>query len=125
MVAKLHYQSDMSQVDIAKKLGLSTATVSRLLQKARSAGIVRIEVIDLSPSEDLSAALVDGLKLRTAAVIDTPSSNVLSALAPPVGSMLQQAGLRSGSTLGIGWGALFGKLHCGLAAVARHRDHCP
>ncbi|WP_133707576.1 sugar-binding transcriptional regulator [Rhizobium sp. BK313] len=104
MVAKLHYQSDMSQVDIAKKLGLSTATVSRLLQKARSAGIVRIEVIDLSPSEDLSAALVDGLKLRTAAVIDTPSSNVLSALAPPVGSMLQQAGLRSGSTLGIGWG---------------------
>jgi DNA-binding transcriptional regulator LsrR (DeoR family) len=104
MVAKLHYQSDMSQVDIAKKLGLSTATVSRLLQKARSAGIVRIEVFDLSPSEDLSAALVDGLKLRTAAVIDTPSSNVLSALAPPVGSMLQQAGLRSGSTLGIGWG---------------------
>ncbi|MDK4742688.1 sugar-binding domain-containing protein [Rhizobium sp. CNPSo 3464] len=103
-VAKLHYQSDMSQVDIAKKLGLSTATVSRLLQKARSAGIVRIEVIDLSPSEDLGSALVDGLKLRNAIVIDTPSSNVLSALAPPVGSMLQQAGLRSGSTLGIGWG---------------------
>ncbi|HBH63017.1 MAG TPA: transcriptional regulator, partial [Erwinia persicina] len=31
MVAKLHYQSDMSQVDIAKKLGVSTATISRLL----------------------------------------------------------------------------------------------
>lgn len=94
----------MSQVDIAKKLGLSTATVSRLLHKARAAGIVRIEVIDLSPSEDLTAALIDGLKLRTAAVVDTPSSNVLSALAAPVGSILQQAGLHSGSTLGIGWG---------------------
>jgi DNA-binding transcriptional regulator LsrR (DeoR family) len=104
MVAKLHYQSDMSQVDIAKKLGLSTATVSRLLQKARAAGIVRIEVIDLSPSEDLTAALIDRLKLRTAAVIDAPQSNVLSALAPSVGSLLKQAGLRSGSTLGIGWG---------------------
>ena len=104
MVAKLHYQSDMSQVDIAKKLGLSTATVSRLLQKARTAGIVRIEVIDLSPSEDLTAALVDGLKLRTAAVIDAPPSNLLSALAPAVGSLLKQAGLQSGSTLGIGWG---------------------
>jgi DNA-binding transcriptional regulator LsrR (DeoR family) len=104
MVAKLHYQSDMSQVDIAKKLGLSTATVSRLLHKARAAGIVRMEVIDLSPSEDLTAALIDGLKLRTAAVVDTPSSNVLSALAAPVGSILQQAGLHSGSTLGIGWG---------------------
>jgi DNA-binding transcriptional regulator LsrR (DeoR family) len=75
-----------------------------LLHKARAAGIVRIEVIDLSPSEDLTAALIDGLKLRTAAVVDTPSSNVLSALAAPVGSILQQAGLHSGSTLGIGWG---------------------
>jgi DNA-binding transcriptional regulator LsrR (DeoR family) len=104
MVAKLHYQSDMSQVDIAKKLGLSTATVSRLLSKARQAGIVRIEVIDLSSSEDLSAGLVEGLKLSKAAVIDTPPSNVLSALAQPVGAMLRQAGLRSGSTLGVGWG---------------------
>ena len=103
-VAKLHYQSDMSQVDIARKLSLSTATVSRLLQRARAVGIVRIEVIDLSPAEDLSAALIEGLKLRTAAVIDTPSSNVLSALAAPLGSLLRQAGLRSGSTLGIGWG---------------------
>lgn len=109
MVAKLHYQSDMSQVDIAKKLGLSTATVSRLLQKARAAGIVRIEVIDLSPSEDLTAALIDGLKLRTAAVIDAPPSNVLSALAPSVGSLLKQAGLRSGSTLGMGGEGLFGR----------------
>lgn len=115
MVAKLHYQSDMSQVDIAKKLGLSTATVSRLLQKARSAGIVRIEVIDLSSSEDLSAALIDGLKLRNAAVIDTPSSNVLSALAAPVGTLLLQAGLRAGSTLGIGWGRAVREVtHAGL-----------
>jgi len=104
MVAKMHYQSDMSQVEIAKKLGLSTATVSRLLQKARTAGIVRIEVIDLSPSEDLTAALMDALKLQTAAVIDAPPGNVLSALAPAVGALLKQAGLRSGSTLGIGWG---------------------
>ena len=35
-VAKLHYESDMSQVQIAKQLGLSTATISRLLQKARA-----------------------------------------------------------------------------------------
>nr|WP_249412564.1 helix-turn-helix domain-containing protein [Erwinia rhapontici] len=58
MVAKLHYQSDMSQVDIAKKLGVSTATISRLLTKARAAGIVRIEVIELTPPEEITADLI-------------------------------------------------------------------
>ncbi|TIP99597.1 MAG: sugar-binding transcriptional regulator, partial [Mesorhizobium sp.] len=28
-VAKLHYEADMSQVDIARRLGVSTATISR------------------------------------------------------------------------------------------------
>ena len=58
MVAKLHYQSDMAQVDIAKKLGVSTATISRLLNKARAAGIVRIEVVELTSPEEITADLI-------------------------------------------------------------------
>ena len=49
-VAKLHYVSELSQVQIAKQLGLSTATISRLLQRARAEGIVRIEVRELAPA---------------------------------------------------------------------------
>jgi DNA-binding transcriptional regulator LsrR (DeoR family) len=63
-VAKLHYESDMSQVQIAKQLGLSTATISRLLQRARAEGIVRIEVRDIFAPDALGAQLAARLGLR-------------------------------------------------------------
>jgi DNA-binding transcriptional regulator LsrR (DeoR family) len=104
MVAKLHYEAEMAQVDIARKLGVSTATVSRLLQKARAAGIVRIEVLDLASPEEITAELVQALGLRRAAVIDAPATGALASLAAPLGSLLKEEGLGAGSVLGIGWG---------------------
>jgi DNA-binding transcriptional regulator LsrR (DeoR family) len=104
MVAKLHYEAEMSQVDIARRLGVSTATISRLLHRARAEGIVRIEVLNLATPEDITRQLVDGLGLRKAAVIEAPAAGGLTALAGPVGGLLSEAGLRAGSTVGIGWG---------------------
>lgn len=104
MVAKLHYEADMAQVDIARKLGVSTATVSRLLQKARAVGIVRIEVLDLASPEEITLGLIEALGLKRAAVIDTPAAGVLSGLAAPLGNLLREEGLGAGAALGIGWG---------------------
>ncbi|UWM63499.1 sugar-binding transcriptional regulator [Enterobacter sp. CP102] len=104
MVAKLHYESDLSQVDIARKLGMSTATVSRLLSKARASGIIRIEVINLTSPEDMSTDLIKRLGIKTAAVVETPPANILGSLAVPLATILQQANLGAGSVLGIGWG---------------------
>ncbi|RWM22721.1 MAG: winged helix-turn-helix transcriptional regulator [Mesorhizobium sp.] len=103
-VAKLHYVSEMSQVDIARQLGVSTATISRLLQRARAEGIVRIEVIDLATPADITKQLIDRLGLRDAAVIETPSAGALTALAAPLGGLLKQAQLAAGSVVAIGWG---------------------
>ena len=50
--AKLYYQSGYSQSEIAKELGLSRPSVSRLLQYAKDMGFVRIEIFD--PIEDQS-----------------------------------------------------------------------
>lgn len=104
LVAKLHYESDMSQVEIARKLDVSTATISRLLNKARAAGIVRIEVVGLSSPEDMTSDLMKRLGLKQAYVVDAPPGNVLGALSTPLAALLQQAGLGAGSVLGIGWG---------------------
>ncbi|RWM15240.1 MAG: MarR family transcriptional regulator [Mesorhizobium sp.] len=103
-VAKLHYEADMSQVDIARRLGVSTATISRLLQRARAEGIVRIEVLDLATPEGITTQLVEGLGLRDAAVIETPAAGALTALAAPLGALLKQAELTAGSVVAIGWG---------------------
>ncbi|WP_312861443.1 sugar-binding transcriptional regulator [Segnochrobactrum spirostomi] len=103
-VAKLHYEADLSQVEIARRLGVSAATVSRLLRRARDEGIVRIEIRDVATPEDVNAALVARLGLKRAAVIDAPEAGGLAALAAPVGALLKEAGLKAGSVLAIGWG---------------------
>lgn len=94
----------MAQVDIARKIGVSTATVSRLLQKARALGIVRIEVLDIASPEEMMRELVDVLKLKRAAVIDRPSTSVLGALAGPLGKLLKEENLSPGAVIGFGWG---------------------
>jgi deoxyribonucleoside regulator len=49
--AKLYYQLDYSQSEIADRLGVSRPTVSRLLQQAKSEGIVQITISD--PTEEI------------------------------------------------------------------------
>jgi deoxyribonucleoside regulator len=49
--AKLYYLLDYNQNEIAKRLGISRPTVSRLLQQAKSEGIVQITIMD--PTEDV------------------------------------------------------------------------
>ncbi|MBB4405758.1 MULTISPECIES: sugar-binding transcriptional regulator [Agrobacterium tumefaciens complex] len=104
MVAKLHYEGDIPQVEIARKLGVSTATVSRLLTRARALGIVRIEVMDLVVPEEVTSQLMEALGLKRAAVIDTPSTGVLAALAAPLGNLLKEENFPKGAAIGIGWG---------------------
>ena len=100
-VAKMHYIGDMSQVQIAKQLGLSTATISRLLQRARAEGIVRIEVRDIYAPDELGQELAQKLGLARVEVVDAPVSG---ALAVPLSRMLAAADLRAGQVLMIGWG---------------------
>ncbi|MBD0415051.1 sugar-binding transcriptional regulator [Oryzicola mucosus] len=117
-VAKMHYEAEMSQVDIAKRIGVSTATISRLLQRARADGIVRIEIPDLVAPDALGAELVSQLGLKRAAVVEAPAANALATLAAPVGEFLLQAGLHAGSVLAIGWGrAVRAVVEAGLPSI--------
>ena len=114
MVAKLHYLSDMSQVQIAKQLGLSTATISRLLQRARAEGIVRIEVRDLVAPDALGALLAERLGLRQVSVVEAPVG-ALGAMAAPLSGLLLAENLKPGAVLALGWGrAVKGVLEVGL-----------
>ena len=103
-MARLHYESDLSQVEIARRLGLSAATISRLLRRAREEGIVHIEVRSPVAPEALGLELTRRLGLRHAAVVETADPGALAALAAPVGTLLREAGLGPGSVLAIGWG---------------------
>jgi len=103
-IAKLHYEAELSQVEIARRLKVSTATVSRLLRRAREEGIVRIEIRDFTTSVAIKQKLVERLGLRDAAVIQATEGDNSAALAGPVGSMMKDAGLSAGSIVAVGWG---------------------
>ncbi|MFS0779122.1 sugar-binding transcriptional regulator [Neobacillus sp. 3P2-tot-E-2] len=71
--AKLYYLLDHNQNDIAKILGVSRPTVSRLLQQAKEKGIVQINIMD--PTEDvesLTAQLEKKFNLKRAIVAPIP-----------------------------------------------------
>jgi deoxyribonucleoside regulator len=55
--AKLYYQLDYSQSEIAERLGVSRPTVSRLLQQAKTEGIVQITISD--PTEEVETLASD------------------------------------------------------------------
>ena len=65
---ELYYRQSKSQKDIARSLGVSAATVSRLLTRAFDEGLVRVE-LDLPRREQLEAGLVERFGLRDAVVV--------------------------------------------------------
>jgi len=118
-VARLHYEQDMSQRDIAQQMGLSTATVSRLIRRAREEGIVRIEIAEFVEPHSLAGQLADELRLKQVAIAPTaPESGAMAALAEPVARLLKDARLGPGTVLGLGWGrTVWEILQVGLPAL--------
>ena len=73
LIARRYYLDGRSKIEIAGEFGLSRFKVARLIDMARSSGLVRIEIgrqgmIDV----DLSARIQDRFGLRHAIVVDTP-----------------------------------------------------
>lgn len=106
--ACLYYEDGKTQAEIAHFLGISRATVSRLLAEARATGIVRIEVRNPAESDlgGLGSQLARHLRLGRVVV----TSNVLGAplgpaLAPAVADLLKDAALGPGDALLVSSGA--------------------
>ncbi|WP_276352741.1 sugar-binding transcriptional regulator [Cohnella caldifontis] len=106
--AKLYYQLDRSQSEIAEILGVSRPTVSRLLQQAKEEGIVQIEIKD--PSEDvelLEASLQDRFGLKRVVVAYTPTyddETVKKCVGQAAAAYLDEI-VKDGDTIGASWGS--------------------
>ncbi|TRW79016.1 MarR family transcriptional regulator [Mycolicibacterium sp. 018/SC-01/001] len=108
--ARLYYEDEATQAEIAEKLGTSRATVSRLLAEAKRQGIVRIEVVP--PAEARAGELADrvarALNLNTVYLSPPlpapgPGRSTVDimgrVLAPAAGRALSEAGLLPGDVL--------------------------
>ncbi|HEX2909223.1 MAG TPA: sugar-binding transcriptional regulator [Chloroflexia bacterium] len=75
-VARLYYEQDMTQPEIASQLDLSQATVSRLLKRAIQEQIIRITVnVPFGTYPELEENLQKTYGLKEAVVVDTVEDN--------------------------------------------------
>lgn len=104
--AALYYLQHETMESVARKLGQSRSTVSRLLKAAREAGIVRIEVRDVDTETVLAQELTRRLRVRTHVVrVREPMSDAdrLDRVARSAALALTDW-FRDGMTLGVAWG---------------------
>jgi len=72
----MYYEWEKSQAEIAKQLGLSQATVSRLLSRSKEEGIIRISVnLPNGVYTELEETLVKKFGLQDAIVVDSLEDN--------------------------------------------------
>ena len=106
-VARLYYQFDYTQQAIAKKLGVSRPTVSRLLQQAKNQGFVKIKIIDpFTNNVELSKSLqekykIDDVKIAYSAVEE--EREMMQLMSEVAAEYLQEI-VKNGDVLGVTWG---------------------
>ncbi|MFV0425805.1 MAG: sugar-binding transcriptional regulator [Beutenbergiaceae bacterium] len=109
-----YYIHDLSQDQVAKRLGTSRSNVSRMLRAAREQGIIRFEITyptrrDLGAEQVVQAALAD-LGVREVIVAADPTADAATEYsgvlaAGRAASEWLDANLRDGMTVGMFWGS--------------------
>lgn len=107
-VARLYYEQDMTQPEIAAQLDLSQATVSRLLKRAKQEQIVRITVnVPYGAYPELEEALQRLYGLKEAVVVDSMEDDeqILRDIGAAAAFYLETT-LKQGEVIGISsWSA--------------------
>jgi deoxyribonucleoside regulator len=105
--ARMYYQLDYSQQQIAEKLGISRPSVSRLLQQAKQEGVVQIKIIDpYENTVELAEKLKSTFDLKHCIVASIPNfenGNIKRNLGEAAASFLSEI-VQDGDIIGTTWG---------------------
>jgi DNA-binding transcriptional regulator LsrR (DeoR family) len=119
----LYYVQELTQAEVGRRLGLSTAKVNRLLQQARRQGMV--EVVIRAPFQHLF-----DLEARLKAIFDLSEAVVIPQIAEDMTAMTHTLGragancllehLRDGDVIGVGGGTA---VHAVVQAITPPRPY--
>lgn len=107
LASRLYYEEGITQEDIARTMGISRPTVSRLLQRARESGIVQINIVEpFAIDEQLASEIVAAFGLHAAIFVPgIPKRPDLSQkwLGLAAARFLENE-IQSNEIIGVGWG---------------------
>lgn len=105
-VLRLYYEHDLTQAEVARRMGFSRPKVSKLITEGKERGLVKIEIAE--PADDLvplEIALEDRYGLREVLVVATSEDRATTELsAGRAGAALLARVCTPETVLGISWG---------------------
>lgn len=122
-IARRYYFENLSKKEIGDEFGISRFKVSRVLDRAREAGLVRIEIgLPAAIDAELSDRLRRAFGLHYAIVITAPNEpdELLRAHLGEMAASLLTEVVVEGDVLGIGWGRSLNSMTAALRGLA----HC-
>ncbi|QAY64390.1 sugar-binding transcriptional regulator [Xylanimonas allomyrinae] len=118
-VARLYFSEHQTQAEIARTIGYSRATVSRLLTRAKRAGIVRVTITHpLEHVLEIEQRLKEGLALTLVRVAETRGPCTIDALGRTAADLLTEVAA-DGQVIGVGNGRAVAATARSLPAVPR------
>jgi deoxyribonucleoside regulator len=106
-VASLYYEEHLTQDEIARRVGTSRSTISRMIQEAREEGLVEITIhYPWKTVSELEEALLSRFHLRQARVLlgrDQSDEGILRGLGVLAAQYIE-SNLAKTAILGISWG---------------------
>lgn len=105
-VAWHYYVGNLTQQEIAQRIGSNRVRVNRLLAASRESGMVQITINSrLAPCVALEEALTKRFGLEAAVVVPTGANNEANMAAIGIGGATYLARqIEAGQTIGLGWG---------------------
>lgn len=108
-IARLYYEQELNQQQIAKRIGLSRQKVQRLLKHAKDEGIVRIGITPVRGDySDLELVLANDFDIREVVIVETVACEEQSIISKELGAAAAEYLLRvvrSHDRIVISWGS--------------------
>jgi deoxyribonucleoside regulator len=123
-IARMYYEQDMTQNEIAKAMGISRPLVSILLSEAKTCGIVTFQIHDVANAQQL---MVNQMQQRFSGiqfhiVPDESSSDATDNLLAKTAFQYCFRRLPNVKNIGIGWGSMLSRMTSVIDETLTHSD---
>ena len=125
MVARMYYEQDMTQNEIAKELGISRPLVSILLTEAKNCGIVTFQIHDVANSRQLMINQLENKfpGIRFQIVPDESNEDATDNLLAKTAFRYCFNQLTDVKNIGIGWGSMLSRMTAVAEDGAAGQEH--